>query len=59
MGKYESYARGDDLNNRMPLWIKPVKKISERDLMLYMRDHCEGTTMDMTKDLGAGPYACP
>lgn len=59
MGKYESYARGDDLNNRMPLWIKPAKKISERDLMLYMRDHYEGTTMDMTKDLGAGPYACP
>lgn len=59
MGKYESYARGDDLTNRMPLWIKPTEKVSARDLMLYMRDHYEGTSMDMTKDLGAGPYACP
>ena len=24
-----------------------------------MRDHYEGTSMDMSKDLGAGPYACP
>ena len=24
-----------------------------------MRDHYEGTAMDMTKDLGAGPFQCP
>lgn len=59
MAKYESYARGDDLSNRMPLWIKPDHKIDVREVMLLMRDHYEGTSMDMTKDLGAGPYACP
>ena len=61
MGKYEKYARGEDLlsKEKMPLWIKPAQKVDVRDLMMYMRDHYEGTSMDMTKDLGAGPYACP
>jgi len=27
--------------------------------MSYMADHFEGTPMDMTKDLGAGPFECP
>ena len=27
--------------------------------MNLMRDHYEGTSMDMTKDLGAGPFNCP
>jgi dipeptidase len=59
MAKYESYARGDDLTNRMPLWIKPVEKVEVRQVMNLMRDHYEGTSMDMTKDLGAGPYQWP
>ena len=59
MAQYEDYARGDNLNHRMPLWIKPNKKLSVLDVMQLMRDHYEGTSMDMTKDLGAGPYACP
>ena len=45
--------------NRMPLWIKPDKKISAIDVMNLMRDHYEGTKMDMTKDIGAGPFECP
>ena len=59
MAPYESYARGDDLSNRFPLWIKPTEKVDVRKMMLLMRDHYEGTSMDMTKDLGAGPYECP
>lgn len=61
MGVYEKYARGEDLlsKEKMPLWIKPTQKVDVRDLMNYMRDHYEGTTMDMNTDLGAGPYACP
>ena len=59
MAKYEDYARGENLNNRMPLWIKPVQKLSVQDVMQLMRDHYEGTSMDMTKDIGAGPFACP
>lgn len=59
MKPYEDYARGDNLANRMPLWIKPVKKLTVNDVMQLMRDHYEGSSMDMTKDLGAGPYECP
>ncbi|MBP5709651.1 MAG: C69 family dipeptidase [Bacteroidales bacterium] len=59
MAPYEKYARGEELNNKMPLWIKPDRKISVQDVMELMRDHYEGTSMDMTKDIGAGPYACP
>ncbi len=46
-------------NNRMPLWIKPDKKISVHDVMNFMRDHIEGTELDMTKDIGAGPFGNP
>lgn len=61
MAPYEDYARGDNLSHRFPLWIKPAdrSKIDARFMMLMMRDHFEGTSMDMTKDLGAGPFACP
>lgn len=59
MDKYENYAAGHDLENRMPLWIKPERKISSYDLMNFMRDHLEGTAFDMRKDIGAGPFGSP
>ena len=61
MEKYEQYAMGYDLDpaHRMPLWIKPDHKISVKEMMEYLGDHYEGTKMDMTKDVGAGPYGCP
>ena len=59
MAQYEDYARGDNLSHRFPLWIKPAKKIDVTDVMQLMRDHFEGTSMDMTQDIGAGPFACP
>jgi dipeptidase len=59
MDKYIDYAMGYDARNPMPLWIKPDRKLTPQDLMAYMGDHYEGTPMDMTKDLGAGPFACP
>jgi len=66
MGPYEDYAMGHltkgqwgYTTNRMPLWIKPDKKISVHDVMNLMRDHYEGTKMDMTRDIGAGPFECP
>lgn len=58
MEKYISYIKGESLE-RMPLWIKPDKKLSVHDVMELMRDHFQGTEFDMTKDVGAGPYACP
>ncbi len=59
MDRYENYAAGHDLDNRMPLWIKPERKISNYDLMNFMRDHLEGTPFDMRKDIGAGPFGSP
>lgn len=56
MEKYTEYAKGYDLKNRMPLWVKPDKKLSVQDVMGMMRDYYQGTELDMTKDIGAGPY---
>ncbi len=42
-----------------PLWVKPAKKVSVDDMKWMMRDHFEDTPMDMTKDVGAGPYTVP
>ncbi|HRW28153.1 MAG TPA: C69 family dipeptidase [Bacteroidales bacterium] len=57
MGEYLNYAMGYDLENRMPLWIKPDRKLGVDEVMELMRDYYQGTPMDMTKDFGAGPYA--
>ena len=59
MDKYEDYAMGHNKHNRMPLWVKPSKKVSPKVLMDCMRDHYEGTKMDMTTDIGAGGEGCP
>jgi dipeptidase len=56
MGKYLDYAMGENLNNRMPIWIKPDNKLSLKDVIGMMRDYFQNTPMDMTKDVGAGPY---
>lgn len=67
MKQYEEYALGNIKHggenkfptNRMPLWIKPDKKLSVQDVMGMMRDHYEGTALDMTQDVGAGPFKLP
>ncbi len=43
----------------LPLWVKPAQPVSVDDMKWMMRDHFEDTPMDMTKDVGAGPYAVP
>jgi len=53
------YAMGYDLSGEMPLFIKAVEKISVKDVADMMRDHFEGTPMDMTLDIGAGGNALP
>ena len=45
--------------NRMPLWVKPEKKVSVHDMMNFMRDHLENTELDMSNDIGAGPFNNP
>ncbi len=59
MKRYEAYAMGDPKSERLPLWIQPDQKISVHQVMELMRDHFEGTPMDMTQDVGAGPFHCP
>ena len=67
MEQYEDYAFGLIEHggengfpvNRLPLWVKPDKKLSVQDVMAMMRGHFEGTKLDMTKDIGAGPFQLP
>ena len=67
MEKYSEYAKGIVKNegenhfatNRMPLWVKPDKKLTVQDVMGMMRDHYENTELDMTNDIGAGPFQLP
>jgi dipeptidase len=53
------YVKGKKGAQPLPLWIKPDKKLSPRDVMELMRDHFEGSDFDMTRDIGAGPYQLP
>lgn len=58
MDKYLSYIKRES-DEPMPLYIKPAHKVSVQDVQQDMRDHYEGTPLDMTKDLGAGAYNSP
>ncbi|MGC9150802.1 MAG: dipeptidase [Microbacter sp.] len=58
MNKYITYIKGET-KERMPLWIKPSHRVTLHELMLDMRDHYEGTELDITKGVGAGPFGSP
>ncbi|MCQ2149749.1 MAG: C69 family dipeptidase [Bacteroidales bacterium] len=53
------FAMGSNLDGEMPLFVKPERKITVKDVADVMRDHYEGTPMDMTRDIGAGGNALP
>ncbi|MBM4396775.1 MAG: C69 family dipeptidase [Deltaproteobacteria bacterium] len=53
------YVRGVEGAEPLPLWIKPDKPLSARDVAELMRDHFEGTEFDLGKGVGAGPYGLP
>lgn len=57
--QYLDYAMGENLENKMPLYMKAPKKLSVKDVADFMRDHYEGTPMDMTQDIGAGGNETP
>jgi dipeptidase len=59
MNEYLDYVSGKNLKHRMPLYIKPDRKLTVADLMRFKRDHLEGTPFDMTKDAGAGAFELP
>ena len=60
MDAYLPFINGQtDVCDHLPLWIKPKAPISVRELMNDMRDHYEGTALDMTADVSAGPWGSP
>jgi dipeptidase len=56
--KWLPYVLGED-PVPMPLYVKPKRQLSVKDLMDMMRDHYEGTAFDPTLDIGAGPFHSP
>jgi dipeptidase len=59
MDKYWDYATGKTSEGRMPLFVKPIRKLTPQDLMSFKRDYLQGTELDMSQDAGAGPFGLP
>lgn len=59
MQPYLKYAMGEELTNPFPLYVQPKAKLSVQDVKDMMRDHYEGTPMEIQSDLGMGPYEMP
>ncbi len=60
MDSYLPFIGGDMSEiDHLPLWIKPDAPLSYRDIQNDMRDHYEGTALDMTADVSAGPWGSP
>lgn len=64
MDRYFNYATGKTFvetggksaGEPMPLYIKPNRKISAQDIKDCMRDHYDGTPLDITQSAGSGPW---
>ena len=61
MDRYLPWALGKDKDAEdMPLWVVPDKKVSVADVMRDMRDHFEGTPMELdSTDIGGGIWQMP
>lgn len=61
MDRYLPWALGKDKNAEdMPLWVVPDKKLSVADVMADMRDHYEGTPLQIdSTDIGGGIWEMP
>ncbi len=59
MDQYLDYALGKNPKNRMPLWVFPDRKLDVSDVAAFMRNHYEGTPLNMTSDPGAGGNLLP
>jgi dipeptidase len=59
MKQYWDYATGVAKGPRMPLWVKANRKLTPRNLMEFKANHLDGTELDMTLDVGAGPHGLP
>lgn len=52
------YIQGES-DEPMPLFLRPKQKLSVQDVQNMMRDHYEGTPLDISADFGAGAFAAP
>lgn len=59
MTPYLPYALGKDLSRPLPLYVKAKERLTVKMVADMMRDHYEGTPMDMTLDIGAGGNDLP
>ena len=61
MDRYLPWALGKDKDAEdMPLWVKPDRKVSVQDVMADMRDHYEGTPLQIdSTDIGGGIWQMP
>ena len=57
--KYLDFASGENPANKMPLCIRPGKKVTVKALADVMRDHYEGTAFDFSEEAGAGVSRVP
>lgn len=58
MGKYLSYLENEG-GEVLPLYVRPDRKLTLRDMKDAMRDHFDGTPYDMHTDVGGGPFGSP
>ena len=59
MKPYLGYAMGESGAAPMPLYVKPKQPLSVQDVKEMMRDHYEGTPLDVLNDPGMGPWEMP
>ncbi len=61
MDRYLDFVDGKHIGTSevMPLYFKPNRPVTLKELMMSNRDHYEGTPFDITHDAGAGIYESP
>jgi dipeptidase len=59
LGLSVDHVTGGPNAPRLPLWVKPDARVSVRGAMELMRDHFEGTPLDLSQGVGAGPFSLP
>ena len=50
---------GFNLTRRMPLFVKPKKKLTRQDVHAMLSSHYEGSWLDPSSDVGAGAEHSP
>lgn len=55
----DDYAKLLSTGGSLPLFIKPDRRMALADVMALMRDHFEGTSLDLSHGVGAGPHGLP